>query len=353
MFFHDPFCSRFQRLEHGIEFTDMRNQWNHHLRVHIDSVCRATASRVKNRLHLHAIQAGYQYTQADAPGSEHRVGFLQRFHTLQHSAFYFYFLQRPVHFFQAGQVLHAQFEVGEFHQQIVGGWQKLVQWRIEQADDDRQSVHCPEKAFKIGTLHGHQQCDGFCPFRGRVGGDHPLHYQQAIFLEKHVFGAAQANAFGTVFPGALSVFRVVRISPNTKFADVIRPGQDLEQVWVPDIRYHGWQFGMVDQAVVTINGQIVAFLDHQVVPYVHQVLIKFDFNFLDAHDSRLAELAGDQRRMTGTATFAGHDALGREHAMDIVRAGFRPHQDDILAIFFCPAHGKVRIKCDDTDRGAG
>ena len=55
--------------------------------------------------------------------------------------------------------------------------------------------------------------------------------------------------------------------------------------------------------------------------------------------------------MTGTSTLAGDHTFGCEHAMNIVRPGFRSHEDDISAVFFCPAFGKTRVKCDDTYRG--
>ena len=74
--------------------------------------------------------------------------------------------------------------------------QEFVQRRVEQADGDGQAAHDLEQGFEIGALHGQD-------FRERaaapllvVGADHLAHGQDAVGLEEHVLGAAEADALG-------------------------------------------------------------------------------------------------------------------------------------------------------------
>ena len=51
-----------------------------------------------------------------------------------------------------------------------------------------------------------------------------------------------------------------------------------------------------------------------------------------ARDAGLAHAARDHRRMRGHAAARGEDAFGGVHAVDVLRRGLDPHQDDLLAV---------------------
>jgi hypothetical protein len=63
-----------------------------------------------------------------------------------------------------------------------------------------------------------------------AGHDHLLHHRQALFLEEHVLGAAQADALGAEAAGALGVARVVGVGPHAQAADLVGPLEQRAQV---------------------------------------------------------------------------------------------------------------------------
>ena len=69
-----------------------------------------------------------------------------------------------------------------------------MQRRVDQADDDRAAVHGLEQAVEVRALEGQQLVQGRGALRADLGQDHALHDGQALRLEEHVLGAAQADA---------------------------------------------------------------------------------------------------------------------------------------------------------------
>ena len=95
----------------------------------------------------------------------------------------------------------------------LGVRQELMQRRIEQPDGHRQALHDFEQFDEIGALHRQQ-------FRQRgaarllvLGEDHLAHGADAGFLEEHVLGAAQADAFSAELDRGACVLGV---SPLTR-----------------------------------------------------------------------------------------------------------------------------------------
>src|SRR4029077_15362896 len=74
------------------------------------------------------------------------------------------------------------------------------------------------------------------------------------------------------------------------------------------------------------------------------------FDLLGAADAGLAHPAGDHGRMAGLAAAAGQDALGGDHAVQVVRVGLPADQDHLLALA-----GQLdragRVEDDLADRG--
>ena len=71
-----------------------------------------------------------------------------------------------------------------------------MQRRIEQADRDRQPGHDPEELDEVGALHRQELGERGAPALFVVGQDHLAHGDDAVGLEEHVLGAAQADALG-------------------------------------------------------------------------------------------------------------------------------------------------------------
>ena len=85
--------------------------------------------------------------------------------------------------------------------------------------------------------------------------------------------------------------------------------------------------------------------------HLEDAVIDVDVQLFGAANGRRAELAGDHGGVAGGATAAGEDALGGDHAVDIVGLGFWADHDDGFACF-APLGGGVGVKYGHTDRGA-
>ena len=89
--------------------------------------------------------------------------------------------------------------------------QELVQRRIEQADRHRQALHRLEDADEVLALERQQLRQGrLAASSSFVGQDHLPHGEDAVAVEEHVLGAAQADALGAELAGPLGVGRACR-----------------------------------------------------------------------------------------------------------------------------------------------
>jgi hypothetical protein len=127
--------------------------------------------------------------------------------------------------------------------------QELVKGRVDQADDDRQAIHGAEEAQEILALEGQEDGQALVDhLRVVLVEDHPLHVRQAVLLEEHVLGAAEADALGAVLSGALGVDRVVGVGPHLEAAGVVGPGEELLEIRVAEIGDHRGDGAGVDVA---------------------------------------------------------------------------------------------------------
>ena len=70
-----------------------------------------------------------------------------------------------------------------------------MQWRIERADGDREAVHGAEHTDEVIALHGQQLLQRGATVFLVVGENHRPHVRKLLFAKKHVFSAAQPDAF--------------------------------------------------------------------------------------------------------------------------------------------------------------
>ena len=84
---------------------------------------------------------------------------------------------------------------GDFFDLLVRLRQELVQRRVEQSDGDRQAGHDLEQFGEILPLHRQQLGERRAPSFLGVGEDHLAHRDDALALEEHVLGSAEADAF--------------------------------------------------------------------------------------------------------------------------------------------------------------
>ena len=100
-----------------------------------------------------------------------------------------------------------------------------MQRRVNQADDDGQAVHRLEDALEVAALEGQQLVQGLVALVLVLGQDHALHDGQALLLEEHVLGAAQADALRAEAARALGVPGVVGVGPHLQAAELVGPAR--------------------------------------------------------------------------------------------------------------------------------
>ena len=101
--------------------------------------------------------------------------------------------------------------------------QELVQRRIEQADRDRQAAHDREQLDEVLALHRQQLGQRRAAARLVVGEDHLAHRDDAVALEEHVLGAAQADAFRAEIARGLGVERRLGVGAHLHAAHLVGP----------------------------------------------------------------------------------------------------------------------------------
>ena len=139
--------------------------------------------------------------QADAAKSQHGVCFVKTLYAFENVFLFFDLFQQRIDLFECSRVLQSNLMIRQITQQINMVGQKFMQRRIDQANDHRQSVHNPKKTGKVLPLKRQKRFEGFTPLTRQVGHNHFLYKREPFSFEKHVFGATQADAFGTVIPG--------------------------------------------------------------------------------------------------------------------------------------------------------
>ena len=88
----------------------------------------------------------------------------------------------------------------------------------------------------------------------------------------------------------------------------------------------------VDDAAGAVDRDHVALADRDPAGGGEQPGLGVHGEFLGAADAGLAHAAGDHGRVAGLAAAAGQDALGGDHAVQVVRVGLAPDQDHLLAV---------------------
>src|SRR5690606_22667260 len=94
---------------------------------------------------------------------------------------------------------------------------------------------------------------------------------------------------------------------------------------------HDRDLAQVDLAGGAVDGDQVALLDDVPAGHGHPPALGVDLQLLGAADTGLAHAAGDDGRVGGLAAAGGEDALGGDHAVQVVGVGLTADQDDLLA----------------------
>ena len=197
--------------------------------------------------------------------------------------------------------------------------------RIKQADGDRQARHDFKELDEILALHGKDFIQRFAAGFHGFGENHLAHGADAFGTEEHVFGAAEADAFGAEIAGGAGFVGRFGIGADFHAARGIGPFQNGGEV-AGEHRLLGGDAAPEDAAGGAINGDRFAFF-HDDAERRHGSGFIVNAQAAGSHHAGLAHAAGNHRRMGKKAAARREHAFGGMHALNILGAGFAAHED--------------------------
>ena len=205
-----------------------------------------------------------------------------------------------------------------------------MQRRIEQPDGHRQALHDLEQFDEIRALHRQQLGERRAAAVVGVGEDHLAHGEDAVVVEEHVLGAAQADALGAEGARRARVGRGLGVGAHPQPARGVRPFHQPGEI-AGEFRLAHGDRARQDLAGRAVDGDGLALLEDAAAG-AHRSGLVVDAHAAGAGDAGLAHAARHHRRVAGHAAARGQDALGGVHAVDVLRAGLDAHQDDLAPL---------------------
>ena len=220
---------------------------------------------------------------------------------------------------------------------------ELVEWRVEQAHGDAVAVHGLEDAFEVAALHRQElgQCDLAALYV--VGENHLADGLDAVALEEHMLGAAQADALGSEVACLLGIARGVGVGAHECLGVLVGEVHDCAEV-AAEFGFCGWHLAVVDVAGGAVEGNPVALVVY-LAAHLYGLGLVVDAYFAGAGYAALAHAAGHYCGVAGHAAAHGEDALGHEHAAQVLRRGLDADEDDFL-LLVGPGFGVVGLEDD-------
>jgi len=216
------------------------------------------------------------------------------------------------------QLLHSHVHLlGQGDNVLLGGGQELVERGIQEADGDGLALHGLVQALEVGALHGQQLGQGLLPLLHSLGDDHLPHGGDAVGVEEHVLGAAEADALGAELGGLLGVTGGVGVGADAQGAVLVGPGHQAAEV-AGDGGGNGGDGLGVDVAGGAVQGDVVAPLDG-LAGHLEPALFLVHLDLAAAGDAAGAHATGHNGGVGGHAATDGEDALGNVHAVDVGR----------------------------------
>ena len=204
-----------------------------------------------------------------------------------------------------------------------------MQRRVEQADRDRQAGHDLEQIGEVLPLHRQQLGERGAPAFFGLGEDHLAHRDDALALEEHVLGAAQADAFGAEAARGARVERRLGVGAHLHAAHPVGPCISVANSPV----ISGLTIGTAPTSTWPVAPSMVMTSPFFSVtpPALHRLRRVVDADRAGAGDAGLAHAARDDRRVRGHAAAGRQDALGGVHAVDVLGRGLDAHQHHLVA----------------------
>ena len=210
------------------------------------------------------------------------------------------------------------------------GRDELVQGRVEQADGDRAALHGLIDSLKVGLLDRLEL--GQRPFAllGRLGDDHLTHGLDAVSLEEHMLGTAQADALCAEGGCLLRVVRGVGVRADLQTAELVGPAHQAVEI-AGDGRGSRLDLLAVNIAGGAVDGDPVAFLIG-LAGQLEGLGFLVHLDRAAAGDAARAHAAGNDSRVGGHAAADGQNALRVVHTLDILGRGLQTDKHDLMTV---------------------
>ncbi|MPL66381.1 hypothetical protein SDC9_12054 [bioreactor metagenome] len=303
-----------------LEFLLVDGQGDHDFGQNLDFFLVALHRGFDDRRHLHIENFGIGNGQAAASVTQHGVGFVELVaaHPDELRALAGYL----------GELVDTDV--------VLGG--ELVQGGIDEPDGDGLAVHGFEDADEIFPLEGQEL--GQCLFPGLqiVGDDHFLDGQLAFLgvggvlevLEEHMLGPAETNAFGAQLYGLGRVLGRVGVGAHLQAAYLVAPGKEGFE-FLGLFGLGQGQGGGENLAGRAVDGDLVSLLEN-LAAHPHEFGFVVYIQGLAADYAAFAPAPGHDGGVGSLSAGGGENALGGEHAADILGGGFAADENDLFAL---------------------
>ena len=205
--------------------------------------------------------------------------------------------------------------------------QKFMQRRVKQPDGHRQPLHDLEQRLEIAALHRQQFGQRRAAARLILGEDHLAHRDNPLAVEEHMLGAAEADALGAELHRLAGIQRRFGIGAHFHAPVPVSPDHQRRK-FAGKLRQAHLHLAFEHLALRPVNGDHRASLKHPLADG-HRLRLVVDADRPGAGDAGLAHAARHHRRVARHAAARGQNAFRRVHAVDILRAGLHPDQNDL------------------------
>ena len=297
----------------GLEFVDVAGDRDHDLGLDLFAFFEEFGGAFEDGADLHFADLRIGNAEADAAVAHHGVGFVKRFAAFRMSPAE---MPRDLASSSCFSMLCGtnSWSGGSRRRKVTG----------------RPSIG-REGVLDIAFDEGGELGESSFSFFKRVAEDHLAEEEEGLFASlavEHMFGAEEADAFGSVHAGDLGVFGGVGVRADTHGAACVDHFHEGLEAGV---------FGGVDHVEGAEVDIAFGAVEGEHVPLVDDFAVNLDLFVCDvesacADDAAFAPSTGDEGGVAGHSTAGGENTGGRAHTFDVFGVGFFANENNLLPL---------------------